>query len=545
MPLGSAAHDSADPSSIFDAPRSTPEIVENFMSSWSRLIGDPLLSKWIVMGLATSVSFTGYFLRGVAAGLGWATFTLDGVSRVLRACRLARGSFFRVASSSSSSDNDGNDEVVRSFEKCIDIFESPRPVSIALSLSNDEELILLTPNDNKALANTEYETIVTIPRALIASQFLLSSIARPLGVDGHLFPIPIATAERILVISTSRGCKALNAGGEVITVLTQDAINFPTIIDFEKSYSIVKEAVELISQFAILRSLKCTMIGRALLVRFTAVTEDTMGMNMRYKGTEDALEIIQQHFPDMITLALSGNYCTNKKPAVINWIGDRVKKVDAEAVILGKFVKSVLETTMGALRNLNMVKNLIGSAMTGYIDDFNAHAANILMAIFVATGQGSAQNVENSNRMTHMKPTNNDEDLLITVSMPSIEVDTIGGTVLAPQQAILEMLRLKSAHPTQPGQNAQALACLIAAAVMAGELSLVSALAAGHLVRAHLVHNRSRLDTPAASTPVTPGGPFRIETGGVFGIKARELGMTALTPSASTGSLPPCSLEKP
>ena len=71
--------------------------------------------------------------------------------------------------------------------------------------------------------------------------------------------------------------------------------------------------------------------------------------------------------------------------------------------------------------------------------------------------------------------------------MPSIEVGTIGGgTVLAPQQSVLEMLGMKGAHPTHPGQNAQKLARLIAAAVMAGELSLMSALAAGHLIKAHI-----------------------------------------------------------
>ena len=106
--------------------------------------------------------------------------------------------------------------------------------------------------------------------------------------------------------------------------------------------------------------------------------------------------------------------------------------------------------------------------------------------------------------------TNNGEDLLMTVSMPCIEVGTVGGgTVLAPQQAVLEMLGIKGAHPTNPGQNSQQLARIIAAAVLAGELSLNAALAAGHLVKAHMAHNRSqvpsRAPTPAPMTPV--GGP--------------------------------------
>ncbi|EEB87225.1 hypothetical protein MPER_15512, partial [Moniliophthora perniciosa FA553] len=131
---------------------------------------------------------------------------------------------------------------------------------------------------------------------------------------------------------------------------------------------------------------------------------------------------------------------------------------------------------------------------------------NILTAVFLATGQDPAQNVESSNCMTLMEPVNNGKDLLMTLTMPCIEVGTVGGgTVLAPQGSVLEMLGFKGAHPTRPGQNAQSLARLIVSACMAGELSLLSALAAGHLVRAHLVHNRSQANTPASSLPVTPG----------------------------------------
>lgn len=131
----------------------------------------------------------------------------------------------------------------------------------------------------------------------------------------------------------------------------------------------------------------------------------------------------------------------------------------------------------------------------------------------------------------------------MTVSMPSIEVGTIGGgTVLAPQGAVLEMLGLKGAHPTCPGQNAQRLARVIAASVMAGELSLLSALAAGHLVRAHLVHNRSQANTPNSSRPVTPG---LVASDIVWGQQTAEksLGLPRqpLTPSSSTSSLPPYS----
>lgn len=87
--------------------------------------------------------------------------------------------------------------------------------------------------------------------------------------------------------------------------------------------------------------------------------------------------------------------------------------------------------------------------------------------------------------------------------MPSIEVGTIGGgTVLEPQSACLDLLGVRGAHQTNPGDNARRLARIVAASVLAGELSLCSALAAGHLVRAHMAHNRSAAPT-RSSTPVS------------------------------------------
>ena len=90
--------------------------------------------------------------------------------------------------------------------------------------------------------------------------------------------------------------------------------------------------------------------------------------------------------------------------------------------------------------------------------------------------------------------------------MPSIEVGTIGGgTILEPQAAMLDLLGVRGAHMTQPGKNAQQLAKIVAAGVLAGELSLCSALAAGHLVRAHMAHNRSVAPSAAPSRSQSPG----------------------------------------
>ena len=76
--------------------------------------------------------------------------------------------------------------------------------------------------------------------------------------------------------------------------------------------------------------------------------------------------------------------------------------------------------------------------------------------------------------------------------MPSIEVGGIGGgTILEAQSAMLDLLGVRGAHLTDPGANARQLARIVASAVLAGELSTCAALAAGHLVNAHMTHNRS------------------------------------------------------
>jgi hydroxymethylglutaryl-CoA reductase (NADPH) len=201
-------------------------------------------------------------------------------------------------------------------------------------------------------------------------------------------------------------------------------------------------------------------------------------------------------FPDMAVVSVSGNYCTDKKPAAINWIEGRGKGIVAEAIVPQSVVKRVLKSDVDALVELNVSKNLVGSAMAGSVGGFNAHAANLVTAIFLATGQDPAQNVESSNCMTLMNKTA-DGDLQISVSMPSIEVGTIGGgTILEPQAAMLDMLGVRGPHPTNPGDNARQLAKIVASGVLAAELSLCSALAAGHLVQSHMTHNRSKAPTP-------------------------------------------------
>lgn len=128
-----------------------------------------------------------------------------------------------------------------------------------------------------------------------------------------------------------------------------------------------------------------------------------MGMNMVSKGVEAAVAVMQKHFPDLQVMSLSGNYCTDKKPSAVNWIQGRGISVISEAIIKQSIVKNVLKTTVDDLIDLNINKNLIGSALAGSIGGFNAHASNIVTAIYIATGQDPAQNIESSNCMTLME----------------------------------------------------------------------------------------------------------------------------------------------
>ncbi|KAF4585929.1 3-hydroxy-3-methylglutaryl-coenzyme a reductase [Ophiocordyceps camponoti-floridani] len=331
-------------------------------------------------------------------------------------------------------------------------------------------------------------------------------MAGPLLIDGTSHGIPMATTEGTLVASTSRGCKAINLAGGADTVLTADGmtrgpcVSFPSLVraaraknwlDSEAGWETMRRAFESTSSYARLKSIKTAMAGSQLFIRFKASTGDAMGMNMMSKGVEKALDVMTASgFDDMTVTSVSGNYCTDKKASALNWIEGRGKSVVAEAVIPPEVVRSVLKTDVDSLVELNTSKNLVGSAMAGCLGGFNAHAANIVAALFLATGQDAAQVVESANCITMMK--NVGGNLQISVSMPSIEVGTIGGgTGLEPQAAMLNLLGIPGSSESEAGQESRRLARIVAAAVLAGELSLCSALAAGHLVGAHMRHNRA------------------------------------------------------
>ncbi|KAG6402379.1 hypothetical protein SASPL_134572 [Salvia splendens] len=335
-------------------------------------------------------------------------------------------------------------------------------------------------------------------------------IAGPLLLNGCDYSVPMATTEGCLVASTNRGCKAIYASGGATCVLLRDAMTRAPVVRFSSAkratdlkffledplnFDTLSVVFNKSSRFARLQNIQCAIAGKNLYIRFSCSTGDAMGMNMVSKGVQNVLDFLQNDFPDMDVIGISGNYCSDKKPSAVNWIEGRGKSVVCETVITGDVVSKVLKTTVPALVELNMLKNLTGSAIAGALGGFNAHAANIVSAIFIATGQDPAQNIESSHCITMMEAINDGRDLHISVTMPSIEVGTVGGgTQLASQSACLNLLGVKGANKESPGSNARLLATIVAGAVLAGELSLMSAISAGQLVKSHMKYNRSSRD---------------------------------------------------
>ncbi|XP_039174160.1 3-hydroxy-3-methylglutaryl-coenzyme A reductase 2-like [Eucalyptus grandis] len=254
-------------------------------------------------------------------------------------------------------------------------------------------------------------------------------------------------------------------------------------------------------RFAGLQSLKCAIAGKNLYLRFSCSTGDAMGMNMVLKGVQNVMDFRQTDFPDIDVMGISGNFCSDKKPTAVNRIEGKGKSVVCEAVIKGNVVRRVLKTSVEALVKVNMLKNLTGSAMARALGGFNAHASNIVTAIYIATGQDPAQNVESSHCITMMEAVDDGKDLHVSVTMPSIEVGTVGGgTQLASQSACLNLLEVKGANREAPGSNSWLLATVVAGSVLARELSLTSALTAGQLVKSHMRYNRSNNDVSKVSS---------------------------------------------
>lgn len=121
------------------------------------------------------------------------------------------------------------------------------------------------------------------------------------------------------------------------------------------------------------------------------------------------------------------------------------------------------------------------------------HYANGLAALFIACGQDAACVAEAAVGVTRFEVTEGG-GLYAAVTLPNLIVGSIGGgTGLPSQKACLDILGLGGAG------RARAFAEVAAALALAGELSMIGAITAGHFTRAHQELARG----PSAPTPTT------------------------------------------
>ena len=328
----------------------------------------------------------------------------------------------------------------------------------------------------------------------------IGTVQVPVGVAGPLLIhnedeeietyIPLATTEGALLASINRGCSAIRrSGGCNVAILANQMTRAPvlktkSVTDAKKLKDWIKEHFDEIKEKAesttnhgkLLKIDPIAIVGRFVYPRFVYETGDSMGMNMVTIATEESLKYIEKE-NDISILALSGNFCIDKKPSALNLIEGRGKSVVAEVVVPKEVVEKTLKTTTDAIVEVNYAKNLLGSAIAGSYG-YNAHYANIVAALFIATGQDPAHVVEGSIGITSAE--NNDGDLYFSITLPDLPVATVGGgTRLETATEALNLLDAKGSD------KVERYASIVGGSVLAGELSLIGALAAGHLARAH------------------------------------------------------------
>ncbi|SNZ06615.1 3-hydroxy-3-methylglutaryl-coenzyme A reductase [Natronoarchaeum philippinense] len=313
------------------------------------------------------------------------------------------------------------------------------------------------------------------------------------AIEGEHF-LPLATTEGALLASVNRGCSAIRSAGGADARITDSGMTRAPVFrvdgvveakqvvdwvaDNEES---LREAAESTTSHGELLGVEPYVVGDSVYLRFAYDTKDAMGMNMATIATGEACDVIEAETPAEL-VALSGNLCSDKKPAAINAVEGRGRTVTADVELDRELVEERFGTTPEAIAEANTRKNLVGSAKAGSLG-FNAHAANVVAAAFLATGQDEAQVVEGANAITTID--DRGDSLYASVSIASLEVGTVGGGTKLPTQAeALDVLDLRGGGDP-PGSNADALAEIIAVGALAGELSLLAALASRHLSSAH------------------------------------------------------------
>ena len=329
----------------------------------------------------------------------------------------------------------------------------------------------------------------------------------PLGIAGPLkvlgehavgdFYIPMATTEGTLLASYSRGMRVISeCGGVRATVVKHSMQRAPVFLfhnalearEFGKwldqNIDSIRDVVKNSSRTAKLIEIEQYIVGNMMYTRFCYTTGDAAGQNMTGKATMFACEWIRSNHPLKPRYLLSGNMDTDKKHSMMNMIQTRGKRVVAEFILKRDVAKEVLRIDTAALYRFRQIASVgtmqAGAAYSG------PHSANGITAMFIATGQDVANVAESHAGLNYGELLDNG-DFYWAVTLPSVICATYGGGTALPTQR--ECLEMMDCYGTG---KADKLAEIVAAVVLAGDVSLSCAILAHEWVSSHERMGRNR-----------------------------------------------------
>jgi hydroxymethylglutaryl-CoA reductase (NADPH) len=319
-------------------------------------------------------------------------------------------------------------------------------------------------------------------------------IAGPLKVNGKfangVFYVPFATTEGVLVSSYEFGMVVITRSGGANVIIHKDEIHTSPVFIFqninectnfsnwiENNFSKIKKEAEKTTRHGKLLRIKPYIIGNRAILNFSYFTGDATGMNMINVATDAACKYISEE-TKAEDYYLRSNLSSDKKASFFNLIEGYGKEVSADVMIPRKIVRRYLNTTPEKMYDF-WASSIIGSLQSGMIG-LNAHYANGLAAVFIACGQDVAQVVNSSMGIAGGEVTE-DGDLYVSVKIPCLVVGTVGGgTHLGTQRECLNIMDCYG-----PGK-AKKFAEIIAATILAGEISICAALSSDKFISAHI-----------------------------------------------------------
>ncbi|MDB2438068.1 hydroxymethylglutaryl-CoA reductase [Hellea sp.] len=326
-------------------------------------------------------------------------------------------------------------------------------------------------------------------------------LAGPLKVNGEHaqghFYVPMATTEGTLVASYSRGMRLLTAAGGVKTTIVERYMQRAPVFHFDDAraardfrdwltanFEKVKEVAESTTSVGKLSHIEQYGVAKMWYTRFNYTTGDAAGQNMCGKATQAACKWIEQVYPHKMRFTLSGSIETEKKHSAINSLHSRGARVIAEAVLPHDLVKQMTRADTRDMYRARQVSTT-GALLVGSSNNC-VHPANGVASIFIATGQDEANVAEAVTGITYVELLENN-DLYWSLTLPSLIVATYGGgTGLATQREALEIMDCFGTGKVEK------LIEIIAGSVLAGEISLASAVISDEWVSSHDKHGRNR-----------------------------------------------------